>query len=52
MVIDFLYLVKQAKKWWEKLLKNKDSPIRISKEEFQDADDLRKRGRFYLVLFH
>ncbi|MBM4339440.1 MAG: HEPN domain-containing protein [Deltaproteobacteria bacterium] len=23
-----------------------------SQDEFQDADDLRKRGRFYLALFH
>ena len=23
-----------------------------AKDEFQDADDLRKRGRFYLALFH
>ena len=23
-----------------------------AKDEFQDADDLRKRGRFYLTLFH
>jgi len=23
-----------------------------AKDEFQDADELRKRGRFYLALFH
>lgn len=24
----------------------------LAQDEFQDADDLRKRGRFYLALFH